>query len=297
MLVMERDFAGRQIPGARPYQEDAQGFAALQEDSDGNVLTLLVVLADGMGGENAGDFASHCVVDTFVQFCHDYMEKKESDEGGDEQDSESRQVDDIPDMLRAAMNASNAALDAAIDNNIELDGMGSTLLAAVVTENSLHWLSVGDSPLFLYRDGEIAQVNEDHSMMPLLLDEVAAGTLSEAELAVHPDRNVLRAAMTGGSVDLVDCPSASFPLQPADILIVASDGIQTLDDESIKVRLDRHYSLPADGITQKLLKAVEREKRPRQDNASINTICIPDPAKQAMQCEELMSKTRLIRRA
>lgn len=291
MLVMERDFSGRQIPGARPYQEDAQGFAALEEDSDGNVLSLLTVLADGMGGENAGDFASRCVVDTFIEFCHDYMEKKET------ADSEGEVKDDVPYMLTAAMNASNDALDAAIEINIELEGMGTTLLAVVVTETSLHWLSVGDSPLYLYRNGDIAQVNEDHSMMPLLEKEVESGVLRKEDLATHPDRNVLRAAMTGGAIDLVDCPSASFSLLPSDIVIVASDGLQTLDIEAIKVRLDRHRNLPADSITQKLIKAVEKARRPRQDNASINTICIPDPAKQAIQCEESMSKTRLIRRS
>lgn len=294
MLVLERDFAGRQIPGARPYQEDAQGFAALEEAPDGTVRTLLAVLADGMGGENAGDFASRCVVDTFIQFCHDHMARNKAavltDDGSVVED------DDIPTMLKAAMHAANAALDAAIENNIELDGMGTTLLAVVVTSNSFYWLSVGDSPLYLYRAGDIAQVNEDHSMMPLLEEEVAAGKLLEEDLAIHPDRNVLRAALTGDEIELVDCPSAAFPLEVGDILIVASDGLQTLSEEEIKIRLDRHHTLPADGITRKLLKAVEKAKRPRQDNTSVNTIRIPDPASQAAHCKESMSKTRLIRR-
>ncbi|MCP5536128.1 MAG: serine/threonine-protein phosphatase [Akkermansiaceae bacterium] len=301
MLLLDKDFAGVQIAGARPYQEDAQGFASLDAvaqvggesaDTDpadsesvphgeSGIGTLLVIMADGMGGENAGDFASRCVVDTFVDYCGRYARKER-----------------IPAMLRSAMLAANQALAAAMDENPDLEGMGATLLAAVVTEGSLHWVSVGDSPLYLYRDGELSQINEDHSMMPLLLEQVANGTLNQQDIATHPDRNVLRAAMTGEEIELVDCPLEATLLLPGDIVIVASDGIQTLDQAAIKMRLDRHKNLTAEGITKKLLKAVVREANPKQDNTSINVIRIPLPGEGENRegDEELQSKTRLIRR-
>jgi len=294
MLLLDKDFAGAQIAGARPYQEDAQGFASLDapvpeglSDSESvpqgesEIGALLVIMADGMGGENAGDFASRCVVDTFVDFCDRYPRK-----------------DRVSTMLRSAMIAANEALAAAMDNNPDLEGMGATLLAAVVTEKSLHWVSVGDSPLYLYHDGEFSQINEDHSMMPLLLKQVADGELSEQDIATHPDRNILRAAMTGEELELVDCPLEATLLHPGDIVIVASDGLQTLDDGAIKIRLDRHKNLTAEGITKKLIKAVCTENNPKQDNTSINVIRIPLPAEDEHQedDEELKSKTRLIRR-
>jgi serine/threonine protein phosphatase PrpC len=127
---------------------------------------------------------------------------------------------------------------------------------------------------------------------------VKNGELTEQDLATHPDRNLLRAAMTGEKLELVDCPLEAFPLLPGDIVIVASDGIQTLDDAAIKMRLDRHKNLSAEGISKKLLKAVVTEANPKQDNTSINVIRIPLPGDE--QCheedEELKSKTRLIRR-
>jgi len=285
MLVIERDFAGSQIPGARPYQEDAQGFASLKEDTEGNIENLLTVLADGMGGENAGDFASKSVVQTFVDYCHDY--------GGGESEAED---EDLSEMLIAAMIAANEGLAIAIEKDPRLAGMGCTLLATVIVDQCLYWLSVGDSPLYLYRDSQIAQINEDHSMMPILEELLEEGRIQPEDLADHPDRNVLRSAMTGDEIELVDCPATGFPLKPGDIIIVASDGLQTLSEECILSKLERHKTLAADAITGKLLTAVSNAERPRQDNASINVIRIPDPENDVPFCEEDMGKTRLLRR-
>ena len=242
---------------------------------------MLVIVADGMGGENAGDFASRCVVDTFVDYCDRYERKERT-----------------PAMLRSAMLAANEALASAMDDNPDLEGMGTTLLAVVVTEHSLQWVSVGDSPLYLYRDGELSQINEDHSMMPLLIEQVKKGKLEEQDIGTHPDRNVLRAAMTGEELELVDCPLEAVSLMPGDIVIVASDGIQTLDEAAIKMRLDRHKSLTAEGITKKLLKAVVTVANPKQDNTSINVIRIPLATDEEKPDEDegSKSKTRLIRR-
>lgn len=286
MLKIERDFAGSQIPGARPYQEDAQGFASLREDAEGNVESLLTVLADGMGGENAGEHASKSVVQTFVDYCHHHESRQEMLENTE-----------IPGMLRAAMEAANGELARAIESDPALEGMGCTLLAVIVVDHTLYWLSVGDSPLYLYRANQLVQINEDHSMMPVLEQLVQDGKIKPHELATHPDRNVLRAAITGGEIELVDCPPAGFPLKPGDILIIASDGLQTLDEKCILAKLKRHSTLTADAITRKLLTAVRRAGKPRQDNASINVIRIPDPENDAPFCEEDMGKTRLLRRS
>lgn len=263
MLAIERDFAGSQIPGARPYQEDTQGFAALKECADGNIESLLTVLADGMGGENAGDVASKSVVQTFVDYCYDF-----GSELGE---------DDTSEMLYSAMLASNKGLAVAIEQDPSLDGMGCTLLATLVVDRSLYWVSVGDSPLYLYRGSQLIQINDDHSMMPILQQLVDEGRIHLEQLKSHPDRNVLRAAITGDEVALVDCPRTGLPLLPGDIIIVASDGIQTLDEQCIMEELERHSSLTADGIVSKLLTAVIRAENPRQDNASINVIRVPDP--------------------
>ncbi|BDS06927.1 hypothetical protein NT6N_19670 [Oceaniferula spumae] len=261
MLKIDQDFAGRQIPGDRPYQEDAQGFASLVENSESEVEVLLVVLADGMGGENAGDHASSSVVLRFVEFCHEF---------------ESTDRMTMQQMLLCAMNTANNGLAADIETDPMLEGMGTTILAAVVSQDSLYWLSVGDSPLYLYRDGCLEQLNEDHSMMPLLERQVEDGFLHESQLATHPERNVLRAALTGEEITLVDCPQEGFRLLPGDVVIVASDGIQTLDEEQILDCIEKNLTLTADEITRELIEAVKAAAKPRQDNASINVIRIPN---------------------
>ena len=220
---------------------------------------------------------------TFVNYCYAFEGRV-----GEE---------DTPAMLLAAMHAANEGLVTAMEKDPSLEGMGCTLLATIVVDHCLYWLSVGDSPLYLYRDGQFLQMNEDHSMVPVLEQLVEEGRIQPSELASHPNRNMLRSAMTGDEIELVDCPSSGFPLIPGDILIIASDGIQTLSEEDISLKLDCHHTLAADAITRKLLTAVEHVKKPRQDNTSINVIRIPDPENDTSFKEEDMGKTRLIRRA
>ena len=280
MLEVEKDFAGRQIPGARPYQEDAQCFVSLAEEDHDRVDVLLTVLADGMGGENAGDFASQLVVDKITNYCHENFDEK-----------------NVRGMLLGAMNCANEELAVAIGERPEREGMGTTLLAVIIYNNSFHWVSVGDSPFYIYREGALSQLNEDHSMMPILRNQVEEGVMKEEELAENPDRNVLRAALSGDEIDLVDCPEESMDLEPGDILLVASDGLQTLDEDGIQLRLERHGALAADAIALKLIKAVENEENPKQDNTSVNVIRIPDinDNGEPIREEEMESRTRLIR--
>ena len=261
MLVIERDFAGGQILGDRSHQEDTQGFVSLKDGVEGSVESLLTVLADGMGGENAGDVASENVVEHFVSFCHN-LEHREDERN-------------IPEILSAATLTANEGVAVAVEQDPSLEGMGCTLLATAVVDNILYWISVGDSPLYLYREGKLTQINEDHSMLPILERLVQEGKMSLQEFAVHPYRNTLRSAITGDELDLVDCPSAGLPLCPGDIIIVASDGIQTLSDKAIQNILEGCSACKADEIIERLLAAVQEAKKPRQDNASINVLRIP----------------------
>ena len=118
-------FAAQQIPGGREYQEDDYGLIERGDPhTDGGEVLLL---ADGMGGHVSGDTASRMVVKTFAETYHDT-------EGP------------IPDRLRACLTAANDALADATDEKPELTGMGSTVVAAVISQHGLDWISVGDSP-------------------------------------------------------------------------------------------------------------------------------------------------------
>ena len=280
MFIIDRDFAGRQIRGDRPYQQDFQGFGDLDGGDGEEVSLLLTVLADGMGGENAGDVASRVAVREFIHFCYQHF---------------SSDTASIPQLLKEATLFANQRLAELIQENPELAGMGTTLLATVSTNKHLYWVSVGDSPLFHYRDKRLTKLNADHSMMPLLIKEVERGNLSPDDLGTHPDRNVLRSALTGDPIELIDCPAEGLELSGGDLLIVASDGLDTLSEEEIRERMERHHTLPADGIVDKLPVAVVKAQKPRQDNTSINVICVKDMDRGLADSFSDEGKTVLIR--
>src|SRR6185503_8454051 len=94
-------------------------------------------------------------------------------------------------------NAASQALHERIEQGDDsLRQMGSTLVAAVCADGALQWASVVDTVLYLCRDGLFNRVNADHSMAPVLAKLVAAGSMTAEDAASHPQRNVLRAALT-----------------------------------------------------------------------------------------------------
>ena len=142
-VPMRLPHAGGQLLGRRELQEDELGFI------DGPTLDPgsqhpVVIVADGMGGHASGELASRLAVRAFIEAYG----------------TEGRPAD----QLRAALDRANQAIDDAIRDNLSLDGMGTTLVAAAVTADGLEWISVGDSPLYLCRGGRLKRLNEDHSM-------------------------------------------------------------------------------------------------------------------------------------
>jgi protein phosphatase len=135
-------------------------------------------------------------------------------------------------------------------------------------------VSVGDSPLFLVRKGEIVLLNEDHSLAPELDKLAAAGKMSWREARSDPRRHFLRSALTGGEIELVDRSHRPLALQPDDIVILASDGIQALSHADI-ARLADGAPSPAP-LADALLAAVTAVGDPHQDNTTVVVIRVAD---------------------
>ncbi len=244
-------FAAGQIPGKRDYQEDDYGVLDGCTDLgiDGGEHTLLLV-ADGMGGHVGGDTASRLINKTFIE-------------------TYPRASGPLTDRLRECLDAANQAIASVIEENPELDGMGSTLLAAVVSQRGLEWISVGDSPLWLLRDGHLVRINSDHSMAPVLADMVATGRMTEDEMAADSNRHMLRSAVTGDEISLVDVSSQPRDLKKDDLLLLASDGIMTLGEKEIVNILQEMQDASLEENIVALLKAVEDVALPNQDNATV----------------------------
>lgn len=242
--------ACRQWQGARPYQEDDYEFRVLagEPGGEGGAPALLMVLADGMGGEVGGATASHSVVQAFI---HHFPETRGA----------------IGARLNECLDAANHGLHAEITADPRLDGMGCTVVAAFYDGRSLAWLSVGDSPMWLFTGGRLTRLNADHSMAPVLDRLAEIGELSPEEARGDRKRNMLRSAVMGRKVEFVDCAHRSCRLGPGDYLLLASDGLQTVADHD----LERWLHVTNGGVeaaADALLSAVQAAAAPGQDNVT-----------------------------
>lgn len=254
--------------GQRSYQEDA----VIADFARGTDVGL-AVLADGMGGHAAGDIASKIVVtEVFSELVFhrgdpDAFEKV------------------VSDTLRHAATAANSCLKEHVTAYPETRGMGATLVATVVLKRHLYWISIGDSPLFLFRDGVLNQLNEDHSMAPQIDFMVRSGLLDAEEARNHPDRNTLTSVLFGEAIPKVDCPDEPLELQSGDVIIVASDGLQFLTNEEIEATLRRNNDLNSSAIADDLLLRLTEQGDPDLDNVSFSVVKLDEAAQSNSQKE------------
>ncbi len=249
------DVASALDRGGRDYQEDSLVSDFAVGDDCG-----IVVLADGMGGHSAGDIASKIVVtEVFseLKFHSDlFFERAES----------------LPQLMLNAITNANTCVREAMAENPESRGMGSTVVATVMAGNKMYWSSVGDSPLYHYRAGQMEQVNEDHSMAPQIDAMVAAGSIRPEDAKTHPDRNSLTSAVAGGKIARMDNRGIALELNAGDIIVVSSDGLQFLEDKVIAKIITRNRRKPSADIANALLQAVKGLDDPEQDNISFSVI-------------------------
>ena len=248
-MISGKQFAGRRIQGTRDYQEDDFGFLDAGDGDDPHTQDLLMVLADGMGGHSGGAAASAVAVETFIAA---YAEGRGS----------------AAERMSAALACGNRSIGARISDEPDLEGMGCTLVGVALSMAGVDWISVGDSPLWLLRDGTLRRLNADHSMAPVLQQQVQRGELSARAAEFHPSRNMLRSAVTGGELSLIDQSEMPLPLQAGDRLLLASDGLLTLGEEEVGHLLGA-AGRDADAITADLLAAIEDRDLPNQDNTTV----------------------------
>ncbi len=241
--------------GCRDYQEDA-----IATDFPVGADFGYAVLSDGMGGHAAGDVASKIVV-TEV-----FSELK----------FQSSNVEDfaenVVDVLQSAAISANACMAAHTSSNPDTAGMGATLVAPVFVRDSLFWISIGDSPFYLFRDGILTQLNEDHSLGPHIDYMVRSGMMSEDVGRNHPDRNALTSVLIGETIERIDCPATPVRVKDGDIFVVASDGLQFLSNREIRTVLETTGDKDARKVAEILLNKLTDLNDPEQDNISFSVI-------------------------
>ena len=139
----------------------------------------LLVVADGMGGHKAGDFASKYT----VKVVHEELEKTE--------------LDKPEEILKSIVSVANHKLIQAAQSDVKLEGMGTTLVIATVIGNTLYFSNVGDSRLYLIGD-KIKQLSKDHSLVE---EMVRLGGIKAEEAKNHPDKNIIPAGILYYNID------------------------------------------------------------------------------------------------
>jgi serine/threonine protein phosphatase PrpC len=237
------------------------------EDNFGyDIRNGIFVVCDGMGGQAAGEIASKIAVDTVLGYFH------EQEQGGDGSEVLGRGFAEVSERANALANAvqlANKAIREVSARETTSAGMGCTLVAVRVEENLFSIAHVGDSRIYLIRQGAIQQLTTDHS---LVMEQVRRGLITLEEAEHYEMQNVIVRAL--GSEDSVEPDLADLKLEPNDTLLLCSDGLSRYvkDSEMLEALTSKHNLDDAcsslieaaksggsdDNITCLLVRAVEQ---------------------------------------
>src|SRR5690349_3864458 len=173
----------------------------------------LFVVADGMGGAQAGEVASRMAVETLARGLPD----------GDGPPEE---------RLADRVQEANAAIYEVSQRNAEQAGMGTTTTAAYVGEDEAAIAHVGDSRAYLFRDGELRRLTDDHSLVEEFRRQ---GKLTEEEARDHPQKSIITRAL--GPEPFVEVDRMTVRLRDGDLLLLCSDGLTSMIDEDVVHRV------------------------------------------------------------
>jgi PPM family protein phosphatase len=241
--------------GDRAEQQDSFGFTDLLDPDLLARQGALAVLADGMGGHALGRAASQLAVRTFLE---GYRPPTPA----------------VPPsaVLRDLLRDANTAVRALAAREGEPDNVGSTLAAAVIYQQALHWIAVGDSRIYLYRAGRLTPLTVDHVYARELDRAVAAGRIAATAAAEHPARAALTSFLGVPELETVESNHQPVPLHPGDRVLLCSDGLyRGLSDAELAEDLAHANPQTA---AETLLGRVLARGIPHQDNVTIMILAV-----------------------
>lgn len=175
-------------------------------------LQNLFIVADGMGGHNAGDFASKHTVEKIVQYIVDT-----------EEDSPIK-------VISGAITDANASIRKKAEEEEDLRGMGTTVVVATIADDTLYVANVGDSRLYIM-NRKIRQITRDHSLVE---EMIRIGEIDRESARTHPDKNIITRAIGAG--ELIDIDFFEIKLEKDDIILMCSDGLTNMiEDDNIRI--------------------------------------------------------------
>lgn len=220
--------------------------------------TNLYAVCDGMGGHNAGEVASKMSIETIESFIQKSHREKEitwpygldvnlSYDGN---------------RLKTALQLANKRVFKAADNREDYTGMGTTAVAALITEGAMTLGSAGDSRCYLVRDGKLTQLTRDDSWVT---SAWAEGILSSEEIERHPLRNVITKAI--GAKEAIEIEVSEHKLQNGDIAFLCSDGLHAMITNEQILKVITPFPATLQEAAQKLIDAANEAGG--KDNVSV----------------------------
>lgn len=236
-----RFFSATDIGQKRQMNQD---FVFASDQPVGNLPNLFVV-ADGMGGHNAGDFASRYGVTVLTETVR--------------QDTNFNPVK----ILRKGFEKANQEILSQARSDAEMTGMGTTMVACTLTGEYAYIANVGDSRLYLIMNGEIRQVTQDHS---LIAEMVRMGELTPEEGAIHPDKNIITRAV--GTAEEVKIDFFDLHIEEGARIVMCSDGLYNMVDNAEIGEIAKTHA-PEEAVRRLIARANENGGR---DNIGVIVI-------------------------
>lgn len=198
----------------RENNEDRYSYWEPADDAQFHGKGRLAIIADGMGGYEGGQEASRLAVETIEEVY------------GDTPDSNPQA------LLVTAFQEAHQRIQREADERTALHGMGTTCTAIALLGSHLYYAHVGDSRLYLVRNGSISRLTHDHSYVGRLVEH---GVISSEEAESHPQRHILTAALGAGAELTPEIPEQPVTLSPGDVLVLCTDGLWgVVNDEEIR---------------------------------------------------------------
>ncbi|MBU5479314.1 Stp1/IreP family PP2C-type Ser/Thr phosphatase [Eubacterium sp. MSJ-13] len=222
-------YAKTDIGSKRTMNQDS---VYCNENSVGSFQNLFIV-ADGMGGHKAGDYASRLCVEKMVEA----IEKSKS-------------VTPVT-ILEEAVTEANSNVLAEAKTNVEYEGMGTTMVACTLQENTLYIANIGDSRLYIIND-DIRQITKDHSWVE---EMVKKGEITESQARIHPQKNIITRAL--GIDETVHADYFEVNVKADDKILMCSDGLTNMVEDDDIEYIVRHSSSVEKAVENLVEKANE----------------------------------------
>ena len=240
----------------RTHNEDSVAFST-GVGPDGEPDCGIAILADGMGGYNAGEVASAMATDIVHRVLQDQLQRQWAS-------GQIASIASVRAWLTDAIGAANAAILQAGQQEPQYRGMGTTIVVALLLGGMLTLAHVGDSRGYRYRAGRLEQLTRDHS---LLQEQIDAGLIDPANAQFYQHKNIITRAV--GVDDQVQVETHDYPIEAGDIYVLCSDGLSDmLTAAQIGAILQRYTGkADLDGACQTLI--VEANAHGGHDNVSV----------------------------